>query len=522
MVNIISTLGNIRMDTPLVAVSGVWGLNYEKIIQSRQYVGAVITKSVTLLPRMGNPEPKIVELQAGMLNSIGIQNAGIKAFIEKEIPEFRTLEIPVIASVAGSNIEEYVTCASLIAPKDEIAGIELNVSCPNVEAGGIEFGCTCNVLEQLVSRVRKSIGTKTLIVKLTPNVTDIAEIAQAAINGGADVLSLINTLRGMAIDLHTQKPILGNRIGGLSGTSIHPVAVYMVYRTFTACCKKAHIPILGIGGVSRYEDAMELILAGATSVGIGTALFRNSNVFKEVTEGIQNYLKDKNVENINMVVGISAVQNCISFSEIASFLNIAEAKAHILGSKRLLPGYAIEGGWCTTLEEVENWYNRISGQEWANLVNNGVVDTLDAEIQLSDNTSLESIANTLQNWQKFGLVEISEQQFDTEGSITWKMRFTDQLGNTSKHVEDIRIKKNQLQSLTKEEKELKSILENISLTYEAELIIKKQTLFLSLSPSRTLKLKAQDNLFYLLQRDREIIRFFLRDYLGRIIMQSEV
>lgn len=303
MVNLYSTLGKIRMETPLIAVSGVYGINYERLIMSRQYVGAVVTKSITRLPRPGNPEPRIVETRAGLLNSIGIQNDGIEAFLERDLPELCTLEVPIIVSVAGSNIDEYIACSTMLASREEIDAIELNVSCPNVEAGGIEFGCDCQILERLVGRVRKSIGDMTLIIKLTPNVTDIAEIARAAVNGGADVLALINTLRGMTIDKNTQKPTLGSIFGGLSGISIHPVAVYMVYRCYTACCKDANIPIIGIGGVSNYEEALELILAGATSVGIGTAMFRTPTVFEEISKGLQGYLDEKVTLSIDALVG---------------------------------------------------------------------------------------------------------------------------------------------------------------------------------------------------------------------------
>jgi dihydroorotate dehydrogenase (NAD+) catalytic subunit len=306
-------IGQIRMNTPFVALSGIYGQNYENIYEitrnktfKSEYVGAVTTKSVTYLPREGNPEPRIVETRAGLLNSIGLHNAGIDSFLKNEIPELRSLEVPIIASVAGSSVGEYVKCSEILAKRDEIDGIELNVSCPNIETGGIEFGCSCDILERLVATVRKSVLNKTLIVKLTPNVTDIADIAQAAINGGADALSLINTLRGMTIDLDTQKPTLGNRIGGLSGISIHPVAVYMVYRCFTACCKKANIPIIGIGGVTNFEEALELILAGATGVGIGTALFRDTIVFENIVEKMLTYLNQHKIENTRALIGVSS------------------------------------------------------------------------------------------------------------------------------------------------------------------------------------------------------------------------
>ena len=298
-----TTLGSLRLETPLLSASGIYGLDYEQLGACRPYMGAAVLKSVSLHPRTGNPEPRIVETRAGMLNAIGIQNPGIAAFVAEEIPKLRALEVPVIASVAGEEIDEYVQCAEILAGREEIHAIELNVSCPNIEKGGIEFGCDESVLEDLVARVRKVVLGKTLIVKLTPNVTDIAAIAQAAVRGGAGALCVINTLRGMAIDVEAQKPALGNRIGGLSGIGIHPVAVYAVYKCYTSCCRKNDIPIIGLGGVTNAGEALELILAGATCVGIGTAMFRKPNVFEDVAKGIQDYLKRKREKSVRDLIG---------------------------------------------------------------------------------------------------------------------------------------------------------------------------------------------------------------------------
>lgn len=306
MARLETKIGNLRMHTPLIAVSGIFGMGYHALSPKLSDVGAVVTKTVTLEPRPGNREPRIVETPAGLLNSIGLQNPGIKKFIEEQIPDLRVLELPKIVSVAGSTIREYVKCASLLATRDEIDAIELNVSCPNVEKGGMEFGCDPSSLSRLVSRVRKVVGSATLIVKLTPNVTDIALPAQAAIDGGADAISMINTLRGMAIDLHTGKPKLGNRVGGLSGQAIHPVAVYMVYRCYTSCCRRNRVPIIGIGGVSKGEDALELILAGATCVGIGTAMFRDDSVFEKVAKYLSEYICKHNVKKIQDLIGRAA------------------------------------------------------------------------------------------------------------------------------------------------------------------------------------------------------------------------
>ena len=306
MAGLETKIGSLRMRTPLIAVSGIFGVEYSKLSPKLSGVGAVVTKSVTPYPRLGNPEPRVIETPAGLLNSIGLQNPGIEKFLSNEIPKFRALEVPIIASVAGANIEGYVECSRLLAPRDEIGAIELNVSCPNVEKGGMAFGCDPVTLSHLVTEVKKVVGGKTLIVKLTPNVTDIAAPTQAAVDAGADAISLINTLRAMSIDLNTWEPKLGNRIGGLSGPAIHPVAVYMVYRCYTSYCKEKDVPIIGIGGVSSGEDALELILAGATCVGIGTAMFRDELVFEEVEKYLGEYVNEKRVESISDLVGKAA------------------------------------------------------------------------------------------------------------------------------------------------------------------------------------------------------------------------
>ncbi len=297
------TLGGLRLGTPLLSASGVYGLEYEQLAACAPYMSAAVTKSVTLHPRPGNPEPRIHETRAGMLNAIGLQNPGVAAFVTDEIPKLRALEVPLIASVAGSEVDEYVQCAEILNAREEVHAIELNVSCPNVEKGGIEFGCDPSVLEDLVARSKKVVPGKTLIVKLTPNVTDIAATAQAAVNGGANALCIINTLRGMAIDVEKQKPALANKIGGLSGIGIHPVAVYAVYKCYSACCRKHNVGIIGLGGATNAGEALELILAGATCVGIGTAMFREPTVFEDVAKGIQVYLKRKGIASVSELIG---------------------------------------------------------------------------------------------------------------------------------------------------------------------------------------------------------------------------
>lgn len=298
-------VAGVRMRTPLMAMSGIFGTDYTELLRDMPGVGSIVTKSVTLNPRLGNREPRIIETRAGLLNAIGLHNPGIDGFLDHEIPKLRALEVPVVVSVAGSNVNEYVECCARVAPLDEVEAIELNVSCPNVEKG-VQFGCDGGILEELVAKVRPVVDGKTLIVKLTPNVTDIAVPAQAAINGGADAISLINTLHGMAIDLETMKPSLGNEKGGLSGIGIHPVAVYMVHRCYSVCCKKNKIPIIGIGGVASWEEAVELMLAGAACVGIGTAMFRDPMIFEAVAKGIEDYLVKKGESSVSAIVGRAA------------------------------------------------------------------------------------------------------------------------------------------------------------------------------------------------------------------------
>jgi len=320
MVDLETKIGNLRMRTPLIAVSGIFGREHLNLFPELKGVGAVVTKSVTFNPRLGNPEPRIIETPAGLLNSIGLQNPGIYKYINDQIPTLRTLEVPIIASVAGSSVEEYVKCSSLLAPLDEVDAIELNVSCPNVDKGGMEFGCDPISLHRLITKVRHAVGNKTLIVKLTPNITDIAIPAQVAIDSGVDAISLINTLRGMAIDLTTWKPKLGNRIGGLSGRAIHPIAVYMIYRCYTSCCKKNNVPIIGMGGVSSGEEALELILVGATCVGVGTAMFnpfevKKSNegkekesIFQKLEQYLLEYMEKRSIKNISNLIGKAAAR----------------------------------------------------------------------------------------------------------------------------------------------------------------------------------------------------------------------
>ncbi len=508
---------NMRMETPLIAVSGVYGLDYERLMPSRPYIGAVVTKSVTLNPRLGNPEPRIVETRAGLLNAIGLQNPGIRVFIDEELPRLRILEVPVIASVAGSSIDEYVKCSALLSERDEIHAIEMNVSCPNVERGGIEFGCDMKVLGPLVAAVRPVIRDKALIVKLTPNVTDIASLAQAAIEGGADVISLINTLRGMAIDLVTQKPKLGNRVGGLSGIGIHPVAVYMVHQCYTACCRRAGIPIIGIGGVSNHEGALELILAGATCVGIGTAMFRHHTVFEDVAKGIQEYLEGKGKHSVTSLIGLSATPDLVDFKGVADFLNVSETVAKSLADRGILPGRSAGGRWEANPDELEKWYIRLSGQDWANLVSDGKLDLICIQLDLGNNVKAASLIKVLQKWNNTGVADLLAQRVEVGGKTVAELKLHEPKESAALYrqfteTDDVRLSERQSEF----SKALNSVRTDISLTAKCGLMMAAEMIFISLNPNGMLQLEILRDFRELPQRDRELIRYYLISYGQRL------
>lgn len=506
-------ISNIRMETPLIAVSGIYGLDYEKLVPSRPYIGAVVAKSVTLNPRLGNPEPRIVETRAGLLNAIGLQNPGIKAFIDEELPKMRIIEVPVIASVAGSSIDEYVQCSALLSERNEIHAIELNVSCPNVERGGMEFGCDMNILGRLVAAVRSVVRDKALIVKLTPNVTDIVSMAQAAIEGGADAISLINTLRGMAIDLDTQKPKLGNRVGGLSGIGIHPVAVYMIHQAFTACCRRAGIPIIGIGGVSNHEEAIELILAGATCVGIGTALFRDPTVFEAVAKGIQKYLKDKGKQSVTSLIGVSASPDPVDFKGVTDFLNVNETVAKSLADRGILPGHSAGGRWVANQDELEKWYVGFSGQDWANVVSNGKLDPISIQFDLGKRVKAASLIKILNKWNKTEVADIIAHHVEPGGKTLAELKLrepkeTTVLNRESMETDGLRLSERKSEF----SKALQSVRTDISLAASCELMMAAETILISLTPNGVLQLDILRDFRELPQRDRELIRFYLGSY----------
>ena len=290
-------IAGIKMKNPVVTASGTfgYGLEYSQVIDI-SFFGAIVTKTITLKPRIGNPQPRIVETASGMLNSIGLQNPGAKIFIKEKLPKLKEYGVPIIANISGSNETEFVNLAGLLEDTG-LSGLELNISCPNVERSGL-FSQNADTTYKLVSSVKKVTGLP-LIVKLTPNVTDITLIAKAAEDGGAGAISLINTLIGMSIDVKTKRPKLANVIGGLSGPAIKPVALRMVYET----SKKVHIPIIGMGGIMTSDDAVEFLLAGASAVAIGTANFVNPNACCEIIEGIKTYMIDNKLNRMSDIIG---------------------------------------------------------------------------------------------------------------------------------------------------------------------------------------------------------------------------
>jgi len=265
-----------------------------------QKLGAVVCKGTTLMPRRGNVQPRLVETAGGLLNSVGLENIGVDALISEKAPVWARWRVPVIVNVAGETIDEYVAVSSKLEGVPGISGIELNISCPNVSAGGMEFGVVPRLAAQLTSAV-KAVTSLPVIVKLSPNVTDIKEIALSVEEAGADAITVINTLKGMAIDIERIRPCLGNIAGGVSGPVIKPVALYMVFEVARA----VHIPVIGCGGIVCAEDALEFIMAGATAVEIGTACLTSPDVCLSILEGIEHFLMDKGVENLTDLIGVA-------------------------------------------------------------------------------------------------------------------------------------------------------------------------------------------------------------------------
>ena len=288
----------IEMKNPVTVASGTFGYGREySDFFDLGKLGAIITKGTSLKPKSGNKPPRVCETASGMLNSIGLQNPGVKYFAENDLPNLRKFDTKIIVNACGSSIDEYVELCKILNTLD-IDGVELNLSCPNVKEGCMAFGNTYEGVRKVTSSVREVLE-KPLIVKLTPNVTNIAEIAKGVEDGGADAVSLINTLLGMKIDINTRRPVLANNTGGLSGPAIKPVAVRMVYQVSQA----VKIPIMGLGGIMNGDDAIEFMLAGASVISIGAGNFIDPYTSVKTVEGIEKYMKKYNIENITDIVG---------------------------------------------------------------------------------------------------------------------------------------------------------------------------------------------------------------------------
>jgi len=292
-------IAGVELKNPVITASGTFGSGreYSDFIDLSK-LGAITVKGVSDKPWKGNPAPRIAEVYGGMLNSVGLQNPGVDYFIKEDLPFLKQFNTKIIVNVCGHTIKEYVNVVKALNGK-EIDLIELNISCPNVAEGGMAFGTDCNMVEKVVGEVKK-YADKPLIVKLSPNVTDIAAIAKSAVNGGADALSLINTITAMKIDIHKRKAILAQKIGGMSGPAVKPIAVRMVYQV----SKAVDVPIIGMGGISNGNDAIEFIMAGATGVSIGTAGFSNPTAAIDTITEIKNYMQKYNINNLSEIRAI--------------------------------------------------------------------------------------------------------------------------------------------------------------------------------------------------------------------------
>jgi dihydroorotate dehydrogenase (NAD+) catalytic subunit len=303
-VDISVEFAGLKLANPVWTASGTCGYADElSDFMDVGKLGGFITKSVTLQPRQGNDVPRVVETDSGMLNAIGLANLGVEKFIEEKIPLLEKLSCSVFVNIAGETIEDYIAVAKRLCEQKAVAGFELNISCPNVKKGGITFGTDADSVKEITSAVKSACAGKVLMVKLTPNVTDIAVTAKAAIEAGADALSMVNTFTAMAIDIETRKPVLTNRTGGLSGPAIKPIAVYMVNKVYSEVTKGTRIPILGMGGIKTASDAIEFMLAGASAVAVGTANFVEPNCAMKIIEGIKKYCEGHNVTNVKDLVG---------------------------------------------------------------------------------------------------------------------------------------------------------------------------------------------------------------------------
>ena len=292
-------IGALTLKNPVIAASGCfgYGVEYADIVDLSS-LGGIVVKGLFLKEREGHPAPRIVETPAGMLNAIGLQGIGVRRFVEEKLPELRARRATVLVNVCGTTLDEYVEVSRILSEHEGVAAIELNISCPNIKEGGIQFGCSLNGTYDVVNAVRK-VTTLPVIPKLTPNVTDVASFARAAEDAGADAVSLVNTFLAMVIDVETRRPKISNIVGGLSGPAIRPIAVRMVYE----CRQAVKIPVIGMGGIADARDALEFIIAGAGAVQVGTANFTDPCLWPRLLDGIGDYLRRHSIPAISDLVG---------------------------------------------------------------------------------------------------------------------------------------------------------------------------------------------------------------------------
>jgi dihydroorotate dehydrogenase (NAD+) catalytic subunit len=292
-------IGSLTLANPIIAASGCFGYGVEYAdLVDLSTLGGVAVKGLFLAEREGHPPPRIVETPAGMLNAIGLQGIGVRRFVDEKLPELRARRATVIVNVCGTTIDEYVEVSKILSDAEGVGAIELNISCPNIKEGGIQFGCSLNGTFDVVSAVRNATRLP-LIPKLTPNVTDVASFAHAAEDAGADAVSLVNTFLAMAIDIETRRPRLSNGVGGLSGPAIRPIAVRMVHE----CHQTVKIPVVGMGGITDAKDALEFMIAGATAVQVGTANFVDPLIWSKLVSGISEYLQRHKIDRVSDLVG---------------------------------------------------------------------------------------------------------------------------------------------------------------------------------------------------------------------------
>lgn len=292
-------IGSLKLSNPVMVASGVFGYGeeYMSLLDIRR-LGAIITKGISLKPSLGNPPPRIVETPSGMLNAIGLHNVGFEVFVNEKLPLLRKFNTPVIVNFYGTSVDEYTELARRLNDIEGIAGLEANISCPNIKQGGMCFGTDAGMAHAITGALRKTTRLP-LIIKLTPNVTEIAAIAKSVAEAGADAVALTNTFTGMVVDIATCRPVLGNITGGLSGPAIRPISLRMVWETV----QNVSIPVIGIGGIMDAGDALQYLIAGATAIQVGTALFVNPRSPEMIIEGIEQYLREKGCSKINRIIG---------------------------------------------------------------------------------------------------------------------------------------------------------------------------------------------------------------------------